>query len=149
MPPESRKIGELWRGPLHQVAGEAIFGDAGPITLPCLIWKEASEHSKEWQAEQQRIHDEANAARSEKSKTQQKRGNQYTKPEEVEERPQPVDEPAKVAPRGQGSQAKAEASNTNRGAVERGDRLAKDRRRKRLYLGTNKPTDHSRRRNLM
>ena len=81
-----------------------------------LIWKFCSEHSESWLAEKQRIADEANRRRSEAQKD-------VPKAEAVErartECPKTYSEPAK--------EAKAAASNTNAGAVARGDALAKNR----------------------
>jgi len=91
-----------------------------------LIWKHVHEHSDAWQAEQKRIQDEANAKRAEAAKAQENRANQHTKPEAVEVVPQSVAAPAKKTEH-KTSATKAAASKTNRGAVERGDKLAKER----------------------
>ena len=90
-----------------------------------LIWKSVNEKSQSWQEEQRRIQDEANKKRSEAAKSQHEVSN--PRAGEVLDRPQVVDEPKKAAPRGQGSQAKAAASKTNRGSVERMDNLASKR----------------------
>jgi N6-adenosine-specific RNA methylase IME4 len=84
------------------------------------IWKYVQEKSEAWQAEQERIRDEANRKRSEAAK-QRERTEQGTF-EPVGE--QTVPELDSKHPE---RQAKAAASNTNAGAVARGDKLAKDR----------------------
>jgi hypothetical protein len=79
----------------------------------------------------QRIQDEANAKRSEAAKAQHavsnpRAGEKMDRPQRVDE-PERVDEPAKSAPRGKGTAAKAAASKTDRGTVERMDALAQKR----------------------
>jgi len=98
-----------------------------------LIWKFCSEHSESWLAEKQRIVDEANRKRSEATKEQPRNGDgtMGAKPVELQSvaapvRGQSVPAPADNAPR-PGKEAKATASNTNSGAVARGDALAKNR----------------------
>ena len=107
-----------------------------------LIWKHVHEHSDAWQAEQKRIQDEANAKRAEAAKAQENRANQYTKPEKVEVVPQSVAAPANK-PEHKTSATKASASKTNRGAVERGDKLAKERPdlAKKVRLGEIRPAE--------
>ena len=88
-----------------------------------LIWKSCSEQSAAWQAQQQRIQDEANRKRSEAQAG-------ITK-DEIKERPatssgdtlrnHAAEQASKSA------SAKAAASHTNRGAVERMDQLARER----------------------
>lgn len=120
-----------------------------------LIWKECSEKSEAWQAEQKRIRDEANRKRSEAaSDGRVGRAAANNTPEQryiawEEKQDGGGDEfsastecgQSKVSPRGQGSTAKAKASNTNRGAVERGDTLAKKRPdlAEKVRLGEMKP----------
>ena len=89
-----------------------------------LIWKRVNEHSDGWEEEQKRIQDEANRKRSEamtgvafapKGETR--------KPEKVvAQSVQPPSQKVAVT-----REAKATASKTNRGAVERMDRLDRER----------------------
>lgn len=87
-----------------------------------LIWKFCHEQSESFQAERQRIADEANRKRSEKIKEQPRSddGKMCDKPVVQQSVVPTVD-------RRKGQQAKAVASNTNPGAVQRGDKLAKSR----------------------
>jgi len=79
-----------------------------------LIWKRVNEYSEEWQAEQKRIQDEANRKRSETQK--------HIPKKEASERL-----PTNSGQRSVTASAKATASKTNRGAVERMDKLDRDR----------------------
>jgi DNA modification methylase len=90
-----------------------------------LIWKSCSEQSSAWQAERQRIQDEANEKRSEATKAQP-RGEDGTRLASYQVVPHIVAAPGdKQVERT--SAAKAIASKTNRGAVERMDSLSKAR----------------------
>jgi len=90
-----------------------------------LIWKFCNENSEAWQAERERIAEEANRKRSEAM-----RGVPYApkgeerKLEKVVGQSVLLPSPPKSEP---GKQAKAAASQTNAGAVARGDRLAAER----------------------
>ncbi|MFO8013922.1 MAG: DNA N-6-adenine-methyltransferase [Phycisphaerae bacterium] len=84
-----------------------------------LIWKSCAQKSGKWQAEQQRLREGANRARSESQKG-------IPKPRATE-RPATGCGRSSVAPRGRGSALRAAASRTNRGAVERMDRLQRER----------------------
>jgi len=88
-----------------------------------LIWKACHEKSEAWQAEQQRIQEEANRKRSEAAK-QQPRTEDGTK---LAEKPGATTTCGKTCNQYAGSTAKAKASKTNRGTVERMDRLVKER----------------------
>ncbi len=95
-----------------------------------LIWKSCMEKAGIWQAERRRILAEANRARSESQKDKP-RGAVGERPSTNSGRSSP--------PRGRGSSERALSSGTNRGAVERMDRLARERtelesRRERLSL---------------
>ncbi|MFZ3118223.1 MAG: MT-A70 family methyltransferase [Variovorax sp.] len=105
-----------------------------------LIWKDCSEHSAAWMAEQQRIQDEANRKRSEAAKVQHEVSNPRAGETVAEKpvQPQVVARPeteslvvAQVVPVPETAhktrEAKAAASKTNRGTVERMDRLVRDR----------------------
>lgn len=81
-----------------------------------LIWKFCHENSATWQAEKQRIAEEANRKRSEAQAGVPKA---EAKERARTECPKTFEEPAK--------EAKAAASKTNPGAVARGDLLAKER----------------------
>lgn len=83
-----------------------------------LIWKDCNEHSEAWQAEQRRIQDEANRKRSEAQKD-------VPKAEAAERAATTCGTTFKQPERS--SAAKATASKTNRGAVERMDRLVRER----------------------
>lgn len=87
----------------------------------CLIWKHCHEQSAQWLTEQQRIRDDANRKRSEAAKGNGSAAKDKAKKTEVEQNVLPLNKPEP------GQQAKAAASHTNRGAVDRGDKLAKDR----------------------
>jgi N6-adenosine-specific RNA methylase IME4 len=76
-----------------------------------LIWKRVNEQSDEWRAVQDRIKQEANRARSDAQRGVAK--------DEVQRKPTNSGRTS--------AQAKAGASNTNRGAVERMDRLDRER----------------------
>lgn len=82
------------------------------------------ERSDAWQAEQQRIQDEANRKRAEAANERRGDGGMLeskpvvAQPVQVQERRETPDKTR---------QAKATASKTNRGAVERGDKLANER----------------------
>lgn len=89
-----------------------------------LIWKSCAEHSEAWQAEQRRIADEANRKRAAATTAQ----HTVSKPRAGERKPgmvvaQVVHPPKTAVTR----EAKAAASKTNRGAVERMDQLASKR----------------------
>lgn len=84
-----------------------------------LIWKDCSEHSDAWQTEQRMIQDEANRKRSEAAKEQPRTESGFSEKQVV---PQVV-----AAPEHKSSTAKATASKTNRGTVERMDRLSRER----------------------
>jgi N6-adenosine-specific RNA methylase IME4 len=88
-----------------------------------LIWKRVNEQSDEWRAVQKRIQDDANEARAEAAKagrvgraSSQGSGFSLT-----------TDSGSTKPNSYAGSKAKAAASNTNRGAVERMDRLDRER----------------------
>lgn len=83
-----------------------------------LIWKSCMEQSGAWQDAQRRRQEEANRARSDSQKDRPKR----TAGERAS-----TNCGRSFAPRGQGSAQRAAASGTNRGAVERMDRLARER----------------------
>jgi N6-adenosine-specific RNA methylase IME4 len=87
-----------------------------------LIWKHCHEQSVEFQAERQRIADEANAKRSAKAKEQHAVSNPRAGETMVGEQSVPVPE-TKHPER----KTKAATSKTNPGAVQRGDKLAKER----------------------
>jgi len=84
-----------------------------------LIWRSCARQSGAWQAEEQRLRDSANRARSESQKGI---------PRAVASERRPTDcGQTFTAPRARGSAIRAAASNTNRGAVERMDRLERER----------------------
>lgn len=85
----------------------------------------SSEHSAAWQAERKRIQDEANRKRAEAAKAQHEVSN--PRAGEVLVPPQVVERPKTESRENYGVTAKAAASHTNRGAVERGDKLASER----------------------
>lgn len=99
-----------------------------------LIWKHCHEQSDEWQAEKQRIKDEANRKRSEAAKSPQKVVSGESNGTECSVTPEDC-HPSR--------HAKAFSSNTNRGAVSRGDKLAKDRPdlAEKVRLGEIKPAE--------
>ena len=80
-----------------------------------LIWKLAMEHSDQWRAKQQAIQDEANRKRSEAQKDIPKA--------EMERKATDSGSTSHSDPANKTSTAKAAASRTNRGAVERMDGL--------------------------
>lgn len=84
-----------------------------------LIWRFCHEKSEAFQAEQQRIQDEANRKRSEAAKQRERN------PDGTLASTGTVCASTRNDKKGQ--QAKAQASKTNRGAVARGDKLAKHR----------------------
>lgn len=86
-----------------------------------LIWKACHEKSEAWQAEQQRIQDEANRKRSEAAKERERKEDGTLKASSV-----PTTS-GKTGDKNVGPAAKAAASKTNRGTVERMDRLVKER----------------------
>ena len=93
-----------------------------------LIWLLAMEHSDEWRAKQQAIRDEANRKRSEATKTREREddGTLASAPTTSGETGgEPRDRTAERER--ETATAKAAASGTNRGAVERMDRLARER----------------------
>lgn len=90
-----------------------------------LIWKSVNEKSVSWQAEQNRLREEANRKRSEAA-SQGRVGRAAAKAKEDPEFSASISS-GQNKPRGQGSTAKATASHTNRGTVERMDRLANNR----------------------
>ena len=83
-----------------------------------LIWKSCMEKAGIWQAEHRRILEDANRARSESQKDKP-RGAAGERPSTNSGRSSP--------PRGRGSAARAASSGTNRGAVERMERLVRER----------------------
>ena len=85
-----------------------------------LLWKLCSENGDEWQAERRRISDDANRKRSE-SATERDRGADGTL------LPSARTDCAHTGRTNPEADAKAAASNTNRGAVSRGDIIAKKR----------------------
>lgn len=85
-----------------------------------LIWKDCNEHSEAWKAEQQRIQDEANRKRAEAAKEQPRTESGFAEKQVV---PQLVAAPEP----NRSSTAKAVASKSNRGAVERMDMLSRER----------------------
>ncbi len=104
-----------------------------------LIWKHCSEHSEEWQAEKDRIADEANEKRSVASKgndsaAKERKNGACTKCTRTVSK-----QPAR--------KSKAAASKTNKGAVARGDMLAKERPdlAEQVRLGKMKPAEAHRR----
>lgn len=120
-----------------------------------LIWKFCHEQSAAWQAEKSRIQDEANRKRSVAAKAQPRTETETGKT--VFDKPPMSDEQRYLIWKGQdesqvveqsvlppdsksepGKQAKAAASKTNKGAVARGDKLAKERPdlAKAIRLGT-------------
>ncbi len=104
-----------------------------------LIWKECQEKSKEWQQEQERIKEEANKKRSEATKkaTRDENGTFVSGPVVEQSVPPPAKKTHKI--RG----TKAILSKTNRGAVQRGDKLAKERPdlAEKVQLGEMKPAE--------
>lgn len=84
-----------------------------------LIWKRVNEHSEEWLTEQKRIQDEANRKRSETQKGVSKA--------EASERSSTNSGTTFNRKKKKTNEAKATASKTNRGAVERMDRLDRER----------------------
>lgn len=103
------------------------------------IWKNCMEQSAEWQARQQRIQEEASRKRAEAAEQQERTAigtfestmpNKGTENEGEPVTAQPVRSPAKEHS-DVSRQSKATASKTNRGTVERMDRL--HRKRKDLY----------------
>jgi len=93
-----------------------------------LIWKSCSEKSESFQAALKAIQDEANKKRSEAAKEQERSvtetGKTFFMEKESQVVPQPVARPDKPK---RTSKKKADASKTNRGTVERMDRLSKKR----------------------
>lgn len=89
-----------------------------------LIWKFCHEHSEAFQEEKRRIQEEANRKRSEAAKEQPRTEDGTRLAEKGQVVPQKVGRPDHIPP---STKAKTEASKTNRGAVERGDKLAKER----------------------
>jgi len=104
-----------------------------------LIWKFCHENSEAFQAEKKRIAEEANAKRSEAAKGQPRNedGTMGEKPVVGQTVLPPVakEEPAK--------KSKSQASNTNAGAVARGDQLANERPdlAQKVRLGEISPTE--------
>lgn len=108
-----------------------------------LIWRECEGRSEAWREEQRRIQDDANRKRSEAAKEQtaaqvRTSGGTFA--------PGAPTECGQTRPSGStntGSKAKAKASQTNRGAVERGDLLAKERPdlAEKVRLGEMKPSE--------
>lgn len=86
------------------------------------IWIEINKHSEAWQAEEQRIKDEANAKRAEAVKEQPRNENGTMAPKPVSE--QNVHTPDRAYP---GREAKAKASKTNAGAIARAETLRRKR----------------------
>jgi len=89
-----------------------------------LIWKSCVDRSGEWETQRKRIQEEANRARANATASQPRNDggtfSEVTGPSTICGR-------TREKPRGQGSSAKADASGTNRGAVERMDRLERER----------------------
>lgn len=85
-----------------------------------LIWKFCHEHSESFQAERQRIQDEANTARADAASKRERTETGTFEP--VREHNVPILEQPRP-----GKQAKANSAKANRGAVARGDKLAKAR----------------------
>ena len=119
-----------------------------------LIWKACSEKSEAWLSEQQRIKDEANRKRAEAANAKPRTETGVFIKLNTEENPAPhqkqpvvpqiVGTPVKPLPnKNKTNQAKATASNTNRGSVERMDRLVKVRPdlAEKVKQGEVKPTD--------
>jgi len=90
-----------------------------------LIWKACHEKSEAWQAEQQRILDEANKKRSEAA--EQGRVGRASAKNKDEFSDATTCGTTKQKPEHKSSTTKAAASKTNRGTVERMDRLVKER----------------------
>lgn len=90
-----------------------------------LIWKACHEKSEAWQAEQQRIRDEANRKRSEAA--EQGRVGRAAAKNKDEFSTATTSGTTKQEPEHKSSAAKAAASKTNRGTVERMDMLVKER----------------------
>jgi len=90
-----------------------------------LIWKSCSEQSAAWQAQQQRIQDEANRKRAESAQARPRHDDGTLAPSSASTSSGQTGHTS--SPRGQGTAAKAAASHTNRGAVERMDQLARER----------------------
>lgn len=96
-----------------------------------LLWKKCAEQSEAWQAEQKRLRDEANAKRAEAAKERPRNSDgtlssgatRSGTTGEGEKKP----EPTKKAKPQRETEKKAEASGTNRGSVERMDKLVKER----------------------
>lgn len=89
-----------------------------------LIWKSCAAKSGQWKAQQQRLQEEASRARS-RATAMQPRSEDGTFVDDTG--PSTDCGRTGAKPRGRGSVAKAEASSTNRGAVERMDRLVRER----------------------
>ncbi len=102
-----------------------------------LIWKFCHEHSEAWQAEKQRITEEANRKRAEATKAQHEVSKPYAGEKMVVEQIVPPPLVKKHKER----QSKAKSSKTNAGAVARGDKLAKERPdlAEKVRLGRMKP----------
>ena len=88
-----------------------------------LIWKACHEKSEAWQAEQQRIRDEANRKRSEATKERERAEDGTLKASSGCTSSAPTGDRESTKSRA----AKAKASKTNRGTVERMDRLVRER----------------------
>ena len=86
-----------------------------------LIWKYCHEQGEAWRKEHQAIQTDANRKRSEATKKQHAVSN----PRAGEKSGSATN--CRTTRRHKSEAAKAEASKTNRGAVARGDKLAKDR----------------------
>jgi len=89
-----------------------------------LIWKACHEKSEAWQAEQRRIQEEANRKRSEAAKERERKEDGTLK---ASSEPTTCGRTGSRTSTRTGTKAKAAASKTNRGTVERMDRLVKER----------------------
>lgn len=124
-----------------------------------LIWKHCHAQSAKWTSEQQQIRDKANQKRSKAAKSQPRKNGRISGPpmicpqcggsihlgkeKEHKCKKQVPQQSVEVPASDKGNQAKAAASHTNRGAVARGDKLAKDRPdlAKKVRQGEMKPAD--------
>jgi len=89
-----------------------------------LIWKSCAAKSGAWEAQQQRLQEDANRTRSQAAAGRSRTEDGTFAPETSAST---TCGRTGASPRGRGSTLKAKASNTNRGAVERMDRLARER----------------------
>jgi len=89
-----------------------------------LIWKSCAARSGEWEAEQCRLQEEAKQARSDAAVAQSRTGSGRFADDSG---PSTSCGRTGTKPRGKGSTVKADVSGTNRGSVERMDRLQRER----------------------